>query len=172
MSSEDLNYKGYTNIKSALTKELFQKFRDAFFHFNQKIQEHSKMHHSFYTWIHDLFQYICDGRGTRAHINNEDIEKLHERVEIMVEVLKTTDLDDKDKVMLDVIVKTGNYLAIIRDFIAQDARLREQDARLRILESKKRKSAAGWLQHDGQETNLDDSLRSLCLLAQDAYITP
>ncbi len=171
MSSVDLNYKGYTNIKSALTKDLFQKFRDAFFHFNTRLQEHIR-DRTFYFWMNELFEYICDGQGTRTHIKNVDIEKLHEKVEIMVEVLKATNLDDEDKVMLAVIVKTGNYLAIIRDFIAQDARLREQDARLRILESKKRKSAAGGLQHDGQETNLDDSLRSLCLLAQDAYITP
>ena len=171
MSSEDLNYNGYTNIKSALTKELFQKFRDAFFHFNTRLQGH--IHDmTFYLWMTELFHYICDGHGTRTHINNEDIEKLHERVEKMVEVIKTTNLDDEDEVMLDVIVRTGNYLAIIRDFIAQDARLREQDARLRNLEIKHAHPRMEGVVQPHKKAQLDDSLRSLCLLAQDAYITP
>jgi hypothetical protein len=144
MSRLDLNHKGATNIKSELTKHLFRNFETAYFHLKPRIEATRKatgqFDYKFIFSIEDAFPYICLGKGDRSHINNDDIKMLHERCEQMVAVLKTEQLDDQDKIMLDVVVKTGNYLAITLDLMAQDVRLRALESE---VESRKRKHAAG-----------------------------
>ena len=170
MSSSD--YQGNTNIKSVLTQHLFQNFKKAYFHFKERIQGHQRLPTVFYTFIEELFEVICDGSGKETHIAEYDIATLHGRVEKIVGVLKTMDLNDQDQIMLDIIVKIGNYLAIIRDFIGQEARFKQQDIRLRTLEIKHAHPIMEGVVQPHKKAQLDDSLRSLCLLAQDAYITP
>jgi len=170
MSTSD--YQGYTNIKSVLTQHLFQNFKKAHFHFKERIQDHQQLSATFYRTTEELFEVFCDGSGKETHIPEHEIATLHERVEMIVDVLKTMDLNDQDKIMQDIIVKTGNYLAIILDFIKQEARFTQQDIRLRTLEIKHAHPRVESVVQPHKKAQLDDSLRSLCLLAQDAYITP
>ena len=154
----DLHYKGNTNIKSELTKHLFGEFRKAYYHLKPKIEAHEHLSYNFYVFIENNFDAFCDGVGTLTHITNEYIQNLHEICEVMVRVLKMIQLDDQDKIMLDVVVKTGNYLAIILDFITQDTRLRE-------LESRKRKHETDYAGKD--VNNLNSNLRILSMLGQE-----
>jgi len=138
MSRLDLNHKGATNIKSELTKHLFGDFQKAYFHFKRRIEAARQFDYKFVLSVEGAFPYVCSGEGDRSHINNDDIKMLHERCESIVALLKTEQLDDQDKIMLDVVVKTGNYLAITLDLMAQDVRLRALESE---VESRRRKHA-------------------------------
>lgn len=120
----DKNYIGNTNQKSSLTKHLFKDFQKAYFHFKDRLQDRRKLPIPFYVSIEKAFPYICAGEG-RSHINNNDIKMLYDRCNEMVGALESMDLDDSDNIMVDVVVKTGNYLAMVLDFTAHEARLRE-----------------------------------------------
>ena len=50
---------------------------------------------------------------------------LYDRCNQMLDALKSMDLDDSDKNMVDVVVKTGNYLVMVLDFTTHETRLRE-----------------------------------------------
>jgi excinuclease UvrABC ATPase subunit len=119
----DKNYMGNTNSKSAFTKHLFADFRKAYFHFKPRL-EASIQGHEFYFAIEGAFPYICEGEG-KPHINNDDIKQLYERCNQMLGAIQLMELDDSDNVMVDVVVKTGSYLAIVLDLTAQEARLRD-----------------------------------------------
>ena len=155
------NYIGSTNIKSELTKHLFGDFRKAYWHFKDRIQAKIRLPDQFYIFIEMNFDVMCDRAGTRTHIRNTEIEQYHERCEQMVGVLKTMDLDVQDNIMLDIVVKTGNYLAIILDFIAQDKRLRQLESNV-LIEGKRRKGEAA----PGLDSVHRD-LRMLSVLGQD-----
>ena len=162
MSRLDLNHKGATNIKSDLTKHLFTNFKEAYFHFKPRIEASRQFNYEFCFSIEFAFPYVCEGQGDRSHINNDDIQMLHDRCEAMVALLKTQELDDQDKIMLDVVVKTGNYLAITLDFMAQDVRLRALESE---VESRKRTRAAG-----GSSVGSNDMhiiLQSLVMMGQE-----
>ena len=120
----DQNYIGNTNQKSALTKHLFKDFQKAYFHFKPRLEATRKWEYSFFFGIQGAFPYICAGEG-RSHINNDDIKMLYDRCNEMVGALESMDLDDSDNIMVDILVKTGNYLAMVLDFTAHEARLRE-----------------------------------------------
>ena len=120
----DQNYIGNTNQKSGLTKHLFKDFQKAYFHFKSRLEASRNCHYSFYVGIEGAFPYICEGEG-RSHINNEDIKMLYDRCNQMLDALKSMDLDDSDKNMVDVVVKTGNYLVMVLDFTTHETRLRE-----------------------------------------------
>ena len=157
------NYIGSTNIKSELTSHLFGDFRKAYRHFKDRIQAKTRWPVSFYIFIESNFDVVCDRAGTLKHIRNTEIEQYLERCEQMVGVLKMMDLDAQDNIMLNIVVKTGNYLAIILDFIAQDKRLRQLEPD--ILTEGKRKQpepASGMhaLHHD---------LLMLSVLGQDIH---
>ena len=162
MSSLDLNHKGATNIKSDLTKHLFGNFEKAYFHFKRRIEAAGKFDYTFVLSIEGAFPYVCLGQGDRSHINNDDIKMLHERCEEMVALLKTEQLDDQDKIMLDVVVKTGNYLAITLDLMAQDVRLRALESE---VESRKRKHAAG--ESSPAATDMHIMMQSLSMMGQE-----
>lgn len=122
----DTNYIGNTNQKkSEFTKHLFQDFERAYRHFKPRLEASRKWGYQFYVGIEYAFPIICQGEGKRSHINNEDIKMIYERCNAMLDVLKSMDLDDSDKNMIDVLVKTGNYLAIVIDFTALEARLKQ-----------------------------------------------
>ena len=104
---------------------------------------------------------MCDRAGTLTHIRNTEIEQYHERCEQMAGVLKTMDLDAQDNIMLDIVVKTGNYLAILLDFIAQDKRFRQLEPDV-LIEGKRRK---GETAPDLDSVHRD--LRMLSVLGQD-----
>ncbi len=171
----DVNYKGNTNIRSELTKHLFLDFRNAYFHFKPRMETDRRFNITFYFGIEFALQILCeDEEAEPSHISNTHINELHSRCERMVSVLKPMQLDDKDKMMLDVVVKTGNYLAIILDLIAQDSALNTQDSRLKALESTKRKSedvkeksGRGGVKSGKRGPGLSCDLQSLCLLGQD-----
>ena len=71
------------------------------------------------------------------------------------------ELDAQDNIMLDMVVKTGNYLAIILDFIAQDKRLRQLEPDI-LTEGKRRKAETA----SGLDT-LHRDLLMLSVLGQD-----
>ena len=114
---------GNTNRKSAFTKHLFSDFKKAYWHFKPRLEARRQFDFSFYFAIEGAFPYICLGEG-RTHINNEDIKMLYDRCESMLHVLQSMELDDSDNIMVGLVVKTGNYLAIVLDFTAHEARLR------------------------------------------------
>ena len=120
----DKNYIGNTNSKSAFTKHLFVDFRKAYFHFKPRLEASRKFGYDFYFSIEGAFSYICEGEG-KPHINNEDIKQLYERCNQMLGAIQLMELDDSDNVMVDVVVKTGSYLAVVLDLTAQEARLRD-----------------------------------------------
>ena len=179
----DLNYIGSTNIKSALTQNLFRDFYKAWDHFNQRIQlVGERLDPQFYIWIGGESRDVyCKGEGGRTHINNFDIKHFHSNCESIVQRLHMMELDENDKIMMDHVVKTGNYLAIIVDFIDQDAKFRELRSDF-LIEARKRKApdpesdagggnggiAAGGGNGGSRVIEiLDSDLRSLSLLAQD-----
>lgn len=162
MSRLDLNLKGATNIKSELTKHLFTKFKEAYFHFKPRIEAARQFDYKFVVSIEGAFPYVCEGQGDRSHINNDDIQMLHDRCEAMVALLKTQELSDPDTIMLDVVVKTGNYLAITLDFMAQDVRLRALESE---VESRKRKHAAGGSSVGSNDMHL--ILQSLAMMGRE-----
>ena len=155
------NYIGSTNIKSELTSHLFGDFRKAYWHFKDRIQAKIMLPVTFYIFIENNFDVMCDRAGTRTHIRNNEIQQYHERCEQMVGVLKTMDLDVQDNIMLDIVVKTGNYLAIVLDFIAQDKRFRQLEPDV-LIEGKRRKGEAA----PGLDSVQRD-LRMLSVLGQD-----
>ncbi len=104
---------------------------------------------------------MCEMAGTLKHIRNTEIELYHARCEQMVKVLKTMELDAQDNIMLDIVVKTGNYLAIILDFIAQDKRLRQLERNVSTEGKRKKAEPASGLDP------LKRNLRMLSLLGQD-----
>jgi len=185
MPPVDLNYIGCTNSKSALTKHLFRDFYKAYDHLYQRMQLKRDLGYAFYFWISDSRNVFCDGGGGRTHIVNEDIKRFHSACETMVRVLETMELDANDKIMMDHVVKTGNYLAITADLIDQDAKFRELKSDF-LIDLGKRKArdsdiaaaggnggiAAGG-GNGGQRDviELDSDLRSLSLLAQDTCNT-
>jgi hypothetical protein len=106
-------------------------------------------------WAYDICKSI-------DNINNDDIKMLHERCESIVALLKTEQLDDQDKIMLDVVVKTGNYLAITLDLMAQDVRLRALESE---VESRKRKHVAGV--SSPASTDMHIMMQSLCMMGSE-----
>jgi hypothetical protein len=178
----DMDYKGCTTIKAPLTKHLFRDFKKAYFHFKNRMEAHKdKWDYTSTFFTQGAFPYICDGTGDKTHIINKDINQLHSICETMVEVLETMELDENDKIMMELVVKTGNYLAITADFIAQDAKFRELKSDF-LIEARKRKApdsdiaagggnggiaAGGGDGGKGDVIELDSDLRSLSLLAQD-----
>lgn len=157
----DENYIGSTNIKSELTSHLFRDFRKAYWHFKERIEAKITLSYHFYMFMESNFDVMCEMAGTRTHIRNNEIEQYHARCEQMVKVLKTMELDAQDNIMLDIVVKTGNYLAIILDFIAQDKRLGQLERN--VLSEGKRKKAEPASGLDPLKRNL----RMLSLLGQD-----
>ena len=155
------NYIGSTNIKSELTSHLFKDFRKAYWHFKDRIQAKQRLPVSFYIFIENNFDVVCEMGGSRTHIRNTEIEQYHARCEQMVGVLKTMELDAQDNIMLDIVVKTGNYLAIILDFIAQDKRLGQLERNV-LTEGKRKKAEPA----SGLDP-LKHSLRMLSVLGQD-----
>ena len=160
----DQNYKGNTKIKSELTKCLFRDFKNAYFHFKSRIEASERIDYTFVMSIENALPYICNGKGDRTHINDDDIKMLHQRCEAMVSFLNPMPLNDIDKTMLDIIVKTGNYLAIILDLIEQNSRLRVLESE--SLENRKRKYRDESAQPEGGPGSLDSNLQSLCLLRE------
>ncbi len=120
----DKNYMGNTNSKSAFTKHLFADFKKAYFNFKPRLEASRNFPLDFYYPIESAFPYICEGKG-KPHINNDDIKQLYERCNQMLGAIQLMELDDSDNVMVDVVVKTGSYLAIVLDLTAQEARLRD-----------------------------------------------
>ena len=182
MPPVDTNYIGCTNVKSALTQNLFRDFYKAWDHFNQRIQSvGERLPPQFYIWIGgDSRDIYCRGGG-RSHINNFDIKRFHSDCEKIVQRLHMMELDENDKIMMGHVVKTGNYLAIIVDLIDQDAKFRELKSDF-LIEVRKRKApdpefdagggnggiaAGGGNGGNGGVIELDSDLRSLSLLAQD-----
>jgi len=119
-----MDYEGNTNSKSAFTKHLFSDFKKAYFHFKPRLEATRQFDYKLYLAIEGAFPYICLGEG-RSHINNEDIKMLYDKCEEMLHALQSMELDDSDNIMVGLVVKTGNYLAIVLDFTAQEARLRQ-----------------------------------------------
>jgi hypothetical protein len=155
------NYIGSTSIKSELTSHLFRDFRKAYWHFKERIEATTSLPVSFCFFIENNFDVMCDRAGTLTHIRNTEIEQYHARCEQMVKVLKTMELDAQDNIMLDVVVKTGNYLAIILDFIAQDKRLRQLERDVFTQGKGRKREAAPGLDSVARD------LRMLSVLGQD-----
>ena len=146
---------------SELTSHLFRDFRKAYWHFKDRINAKIRLSDNFYIFIENNFDVVCDRAGSRTHIRNTEIEQYHARCEQMVKVLKTMELDAQDNIMLDTVVKTGNYLAIILDFIAQDKRLGQLERDV-LTQGKRRKGETA----SGLDP-LKHSLRMLSVLGQD-----
>jgi len=118
-----MEYRGNTNLKSAFTKHLFSDFRKAYFHFKPRLEARRQFEYHFYAAIESSFPYICYGEGM-PHINNADVKMLYGRCEELLLAVQSMELDDADNIMAGLVVATGNYLAMVLDFTAHDARLR------------------------------------------------